>query len=103
LYYRLKQTDYNGSYTYSEIVSVDCISEIADRLSVYPNPGKHELTIQYASNSSEKTSFSILNSNGILVLRGMVNKLETINTDHLAPGLYLVVLENGESCKWVKE
>jgi len=36
-YYRLKQTDFNGSYSYSEIVAVKR-KAISGEMSVYPNP-----------------------------------------------------------------
>lgn len=37
-YYRLKQTDYDGNYTYSNIVPVYYDSEAIGSLSLYPNP-----------------------------------------------------------------
>ncbi|MCS7019863.1 MAG: T9SS type A sorting domain-containing protein [Cytophagales bacterium] len=37
-YYRLKQTDFDGTFTYSKIVSVQVNLTLASRLSVYPNP-----------------------------------------------------------------
>lgn len=40
-YYRLKQTDFDGTFTYSKIVSVE-VEEVNDFLRVYPNPVSHE-------------------------------------------------------------
>lgn len=37
-YYRLKQTDFDGTFSYSKIVSVQVNLTLASRLSVYPNP-----------------------------------------------------------------
>lgn len=37
-YYRLKQTDFDGTFTYSKVVSVRVNLSLASRLSVYPNP-----------------------------------------------------------------
>lgn len=39
-YYRLKQIDFNGDYSYSQIVAVKCA--FWGELSVYPNPTKEE-------------------------------------------------------------
>ena len=36
-YYRLKQTDYNGTYTYSEVISVEYQPQFLD-VNLYPNP-----------------------------------------------------------------
>lgn len=37
-YYRLRQTDFYGTFSYSKIVSVQVNLSLASRLSVYPNP-----------------------------------------------------------------
>ncbi len=42
-YYRLKQTDFNGEYSYSKIISIDTKKE--NSLSFYPNPSNNNLSI----------------------------------------------------------
>ncbi len=37
-YYRLKQTDFNGEYTYSKLVAIDVPSQLTEDFSIYPNP-----------------------------------------------------------------
>ena len=37
-YYRLKQTDYNGKYTYSDLILIEYIKESKFIFKVYPNP-----------------------------------------------------------------
>jgi hypothetical protein len=48
LYYRLKQTDFDGHFEIFSPVSVVCLSDIAGQLTIYPNPFAGELVIQYA-------------------------------------------------------
>ena len=48
-YYRLKQTDFDGTFTYSEVISVD-VKEVGDAFNVYPNPSRHQdLTVELKS------------------------------------------------------
>lgn len=44
-YYRLKQTDFNGDYSYSDIISLTHDSEL-DLIAVFPNPGKGRFTCE---------------------------------------------------------
>ena len=44
-YYRLKQTDFNGEYSYSDIISLTHDSEL-DLIAVFPNPGKGRFTCE---------------------------------------------------------
>jgi hypothetical protein len=50
-YYKLKQVDYNGAYTYSDIVAVR-VTKGDNEISIYPNPANEEINIVF-SNSYE--------------------------------------------------
>lgn len=43
-YYRLRQVDYNGQYSYSPIISVS-VSKEDNAVNIYPNPARTEATI----------------------------------------------------------
>jgi len=46
-YYRLKQTDFNKKYTYSEIINLpSCKEKGKGEIMIYPNPANQELTIK---------------------------------------------------------
>jgi hypothetical protein len=45
-YYRLKQTDYNGDFEYSNIISIDNQDFSINEVRVYPNPVRDILTIE---------------------------------------------------------
>lgn len=51
-YYRLKQTDFDGKYSYSQIVGVNSAGNIFAEISVYPNP--------FNTNGSDNLSLKIL-------------------------------------------
>lgn len=47
-YYRLKQTDINGTYTYSSLISVERNSSNSE-MDVYPNPASQQINVIYES------------------------------------------------------
>lgn len=62
VYYRLKQVDFDGNYTYSQILS----SENATKTVFYPNPSNGSINL---SISNENSTVSIVNSMGNVVYR----------------------------------
>jgi hypothetical protein len=85
-YYRLKQTDFNGDYSYSEITMVNFKQK--DEIVIYPNPVKDNLTI---ANLCENCIVKIYSSFGTLVYTGSEQK---INTQTWKNGIYQVVINN---------
>ncbi len=56
-YYRLKQTDFDGQFSYSDIKSISIYQERNSRLRVYPNPNNGEFfNIQFDNASYENVS-----------------------------------------------
>ena len=45
-YYRLKQTDYDGQFTYSNIRAVNMTALVMDAIKIYPNPGRDFITLE---------------------------------------------------------
>ena len=45
-YYKLKQVDYNGAYSFSNIVAIDMSRELAEEVVLYPNPAVNFINIQ---------------------------------------------------------
>ena len=91
-YYRLKQTDFNGAFQYSEwsVISFDALYTLA----VYPNPSKGNFTIQLPyENSNSGAIIQITNASGMVVYREQVSSdLNTINLTNteIANGIYTV-------------
>jgi len=88
-YYRLKQTDFNVQYKYSNIISVNCINNNIGKINVYPNPITNELMIEIEGNS-EPVNFEILNARGQVVFKGNLVEKTTVQTSNFAPGVYLI-------------
>lgn len=90
-FYRLKQVDFDGKYSYSNIESIQIKSD-ANQTIVFPNPTTGLIHISGYTD----VSYDIINSAGIKVASGKSNQ-STIQMDHLPSGLYIVMLinENG--------
>ncbi len=99
-YYRLKQTDFDGSYEYSNIEVVNFQKNSA--FVVYPNPNRGEKInlISDRHNPEEKVSLTITDAYGRIVLwqfiyadpNGYINKTIIPNTK-LRRGIYFVNLK----------
>lgn len=101
-YYRLKQLDYDGSITYSNIVKVtfDSNSEII----LWPNPVSDQLTIEI--NSLDNERFRIINSLGQDVSHSIESTNEKnkiiLNVSPLKEGLYFLQ-SNSKFTKFFKK
>lgn len=97
-YYRLKQTDFNGEYTYSDVEVVNFSK--SNEITVYPNPVKDVLNV---NGLNFNDVINIYGVDGKLVYSGMSN---TINTEDYSHGVYQLVVthENGTNdiIKFVK-
>lgn len=91
-YYRLKQTDFNGTSTLSNIISV-LVDESLDqtRLIVYPNPTDEFVTIKVISVEQTTANVRITNSAGQVVQQGTLkNSQITFSMLTLPKGMYMV-------------
>jgi hypothetical protein len=89
-YYRLKQTDYDGSVMYSSIRSVTLGDEV---LSVFPNPVNHMLTIEGTNVSRQRVW--IVSTLGVDVTSSVSTtqvdeSKTTLDFSKLASGVYFV-------------
>ncbi len=87
-YYRIKQTDYSGKFSYSKIVVVSSVSE-NEMLKVYPNPSKNILTVEYDG----LKSIFLLNMLGekIYEMKNIENNLlHTFSTQNFSEGMYVL-------------
>ncbi|MCE7996800.1 MAG: T9SS type A sorting domain-containing protein [Roseivirga sp.] len=101
-YYRLKQTDFNGTFTHSEVLRVEVVN--ADfELRFYPNPVKSGIpfVIEFKGVEILLESIQIMAVDGRLArfvpMESREARLIRIDTQGLQPGLYLIrLLVNGQ-------
>ncbi|MBX2914606.1 MAG: hypothetical protein KF856_04945 [Cyclobacteriaceae bacterium] len=85
-YYRLKQTDFDGTSAYSNIVAVNTNLE----WTVYPNPANRQTEVTI----TKIGDYAVYNNLGVMVLRITNNKHFDAST--LAPGVYIIKNALGE-------
>jgi hypothetical protein len=92
-YYRLKQTDFNGQYSYSKIVVVYQQNE--DKLEVYPNPASNSGLVEV----NKMGSFIIFNKLGVIVVRA--TDTDQLDISMLAAGVYILKSITGETVRLI--
>ncbi len=105
-YYRIKQIDLDGRFTYSTVIVLNNNSN-EKKILISPNPVPQSSTVYF--NESGSKTINLLNANGQLVLSQLIpqgNRSHTINMSHLPAGLYLLQIQIGnktETHKIIKQ
>jgi hypothetical protein len=103
-YYRLKQTDFNGEFEYSEVkrVMINSIDQSAS-FNVYPNPVKHgeSLKLAYSVSTTQEIEIQIVSASGILIDRSrkiiqVEEKSISLDSSKLKKGLNLIRIIDGD-------
>ena len=105
-YYRLMQTDYDGTSTHSKLVSVK-IKAAFDDLVVIPNPVENLSSLSFNATTDGETSIVIYNIAGERVLSKMYyinkgNNTIALETDNLSQGMYFLQIGNGKETNSIK-
>ncbi len=96
-YYRLKQTDLNGNFVYSDIAKVDMNSSNT-AFKVYPNPSNSYIFIEYSG--AAKTPVRIIDMNGRVVKSLQTTGPKTrVETNEFPAGTYLISMD-GKTIKF---
>ena len=86
-YYRLKQLDFDGSFEYSEIRTLNYTKK--NTVQLYPNPASDVITIQ--TPNSNARSYTICDVQGSIVMEGSILSNNTeIELSELNSGVYFV-------------
>ncbi|MFK7935460.1 MAG: cytochrome c peroxidase [Saprospiraceae bacterium] len=91
-YYRLRQTDLDGGFTYSKVISIEW-DEMKKSLSIYPNPIADHLTLDWKNSTTVgPVEIKIYNPTGSLVFSDTRTATETqiINLSNLKSGIYFL-------------
>jgi hypothetical protein len=101
LYYRLKQVDVNGTFAYSNMVSVSNKQTAKTAVSCYPNPFTAAFTLAVQSAENTVANIEIADVNGRIVWKKQLPVTKGSNTfviDDIAvlmPGMYIVKVVSG--------
>ncbi|MCW3071408.1 MAG: hypothetical protein JWO44_1298 [Bacteroidetes bacterium] len=100
-YYRLKQTDYNGKYSYSSIISIENRLDEVAVSNVHPNPTTDDLNFDFYSPVKGTVRTMIMDYTGRIVIDKVQNIEEGksgLNTQmgNLAKGVYVLKVEFSE-------
>ncbi|MEM7368962.1 MAG: T9SS type A sorting domain-containing protein [Bacteroidota bacterium] len=94
-YYQLRQVDFNGDVSYSEIREVTIGFQSAIQIQAYPNPASsHVEVLLTLSDLNQQTLLSLYDLSGREVLRQLINNQMShthrirLELGHLVPGLY---------------
>jgi hypothetical protein len=102
-YYRLKSTDFDGSYKYSEIRKVRIQNIKGNTFSVYPNPASESFNI---INAGTDNNFILKDASGKTVKSITSNSDDDeikVNRDGLASGIYFISRSDNKTIKVIFE
>ena len=103
-YYRLMQTDFDGKFTYSDIIQVSVAPQKVISVNVFPNPvGQDEFTLLYNATAKGNFQYQITDMTGkiidyqeLQVEKGKNNF--SININHLSQGIYFLQTNQYNNC-----
>jgi hypothetical protein len=101
-YYRFKQVDFTGKFTYSNMVLVNNDNANKAKFELYPNPTKNRLTISFTGNNKQSNA-RIANALGQEIKQETIfaDQQNTIDISDLMNGVYFVtmVIDNKSETK----
>jgi len=101
-YYRLKQTDFDGKYSYSDVVEVDCSSGTSfELISMISDANASEIIMTFIASEGDNYNFSMFDTKGQRILQKSEKAIAGTNeihikTNNLSQGIYLISLQNSE-------
>lgn len=98
-YYRLRQVDYDGNYTYSPTVSVYFENEIQTPV-IFPTVFNDLLTVQLPEETTEPVLLNFFDNCGRRVKSAFVNPgtdVFQLQTSELTPGSYFLKIQTGRN------
>jgi len=97
LFYRIRQTDIDGKFTYSPVRVVTIVDKA--EINMFPNPVINELTINVRNSGNDKTNITISNTDGQQIYRSknvLSGSTLHIPTNTWKPGMYVIKMSNEE-------
>ena len=93
-YFKLKQTDFNGAFTYSDLIRIK--HEVSTEFRMYPNPlNGQSLKMNVVSQGSYDISIIALNGISVFEKNGNTSNEIWLNDLQLKTGVYIVMINDG--------
>jgi hypothetical protein len=92
IYYRLKQTDLDGTFEHSDMVPAQCANGNTINALLYPNPTLEDITLEIPG-GKEPLSYTVYNAMGAQVGSGSVTGRSVLHAAELADGMYVIRLQ----------
>lgn len=98
VYYRLKQFDIDGKFTYSKVIAVRLLANADVLMQVSPNPFIENLNVRFSSTQSGTAQIRISNAAGQIVLSKQAliskgyNNIQVEGLNSLGTGMYVAQL-----------
>jgi endonuclease I len=109
LYYRLRQTDFDGTFTYSKTVSVNTGKDVPVEFSVSPNPFSDVLRISFQHIPDGEMTVTVKNLMGSIYVKKKVHieygnqqYFDLNDLGNIPGGIYLLQLEYGKQVSHYK-
>jgi hypothetical protein len=106
-YYRLKQTDFDGQFSYSDIRAVKRVKAETPLFQVFPNPATEMFYVKFEAVTGNQ-AFFLLDMNGRVVREipadgpsQIAEGVVQVDRMDLAPGMYFVARSDGKAQKVV--
>ncbi len=104
LYYRLKIINNDGSFSYSNVITVQLVSLTSVDFTILPNPVKAVLILQYHTLADKKADVVVYTASGKVVLKATLSpstgiSSHTFNVASLSKGVYYVSMNTGDTNK----
>lgn len=98
-YYRIKQTDFDGAFSYSDVASVRMNGVLGQEMRIFPNPAEAQVRISLPSvGKSGTATVRVFNHVGQAVLsqeQSTEGQLLEIDTSSLPSGVYTLQVQAG--------
>jgi hypothetical protein len=91
LYYRLKQTDFNGKLYYSDVISIDADNSKATIGNIAPNPTASSVSFDFYTPVNGELNYEIMDLTG----RVLISKSQLLEAGHLKINILMNELPNG--------
>jgi len=99
-YYRLKQTDFDDQYEYSNIVAVNLKDDEQTVFNIYPIP--FENTVNVVVNNEEEVEATLYDISGKLILREIFTSSRELDLSNMAAGSYFIQLKTNTTSEVIQ-